>query len=331
MNILSLFDGISTGRLALERAGIHVSKYYSSEIDERAIKISRANWDDVVQLGDVNSIDVDTLPKIDLLIGGSPCQGFSREGKGLNFDDPRSKLFFKFVEVLETLRAKKPDVKFLLENVNMAHEWRDVISKYLGVEPVLIDSRKMAAAARERLYWTNIWDIPQPEDLGVKLLDVLDADVKVAGLVAHEGIFFDPAFSEASRSLVSVVNGEVRIKQATRQGYIVAENGDSVNLGFPTSKTRRGRVMKQKAPTLTCNCSFGCFIDGVIRKLTAEELEKLQTLPVGYTKFYKEDDGTLIEASYGARENVIGNGWTTDVIAHIFSGLKERPVSEVKL
>lgn len=142
MNVLSLFDGISTGRLALERAGIKVDKYYASEIDTRAIKISKANWDDVVQLGDVNGIDVDTLPKIDLLIGGSPCQGFSRAGKGLNFKDPRSRLFFKFVEILEALRVKNPDIKFLLENVNMAHEWRDIITEYLGVEPVLIDSKK---------------------------------------------------------------------------------------------------------------------------------------------------------------------------------------------
>ena len=323
MNVFSAFDGISTGRLALERAGIKVDNYFASEIDQRAIKISRANWDDVVQLGDVNQIDVDALPRIDLLIGGSPCQGFSREGKGLNFNDPRSILFFKFVELLEALRVKNHDIKFLLENVNMAHEWRDVITKYLGVNPVLVDSRKKSAAARERIYWTNIWDIPQPEDMGIKLLDVLDADVNVAGLVEHDGILFDPAFSDASRSLVSVVDGEVRIKQATKRGYIVAENGDSVNLGFPTSKTRRGRVLKQKAPTLTCSCNFGVFINGVIRKPTAEELERMQTLPDGYTKFYKEDDGTLVEAPYTARANVIGNGWTTSVIAHIFSGLKE--------
>lgn len=192
MNIFSMFDGISTGRLALERAGIKVDNYFASEIDQRAIKMSRANWDDVVQLGDVNNIDVDALPRIDLLIGGSPCQGFSREGKGLNFNDPRSSLFFKFVEVLEALRAKNPDVKFLLENVNMAHEWRDVITEYLGVEPVLIDSRKMAAAARERIYWTNIWDIPQPEDLGVKLLDILDADVKVGGTRRARGYILRP-------------------------------------------------------------------------------------------------------------------------------------------
>lgn len=321
MNVLSLFDGISTGRLALQRAGITVDSYYASEIDQKAIKISRANWSDVIQIGDIEKIDLESLPKIDLLIGGSPCQGFSRAGKGLNFDDPRSRLFFKYVEVLEELKKKNPDIKFLLENVNMAHEWRDIITQYLGVEPVLINSRKVSAALRERLYWTNIWEVSQPEDKGVRLLDIIDRNVEISKPVKKDGILFDPYFSENARNLVYVENGEIRIRQATKQGYIVAENGDGINISFPLSKSRRGRVIKQKAPTMTCVCDFGCLIDGVIRRFTAEELERLQTLPDGYTKYYKEDNGELAEVSRSARESVIGNGWTTDVIVHILKGI----------
>ena len=261
MNVLSLFDGISTGRLALQRAGITVDSYYASEIDQKAIKISRANWSDVIQIGDIEKIDLESLPKIDLLIGGSPCQGFSRAGKGLNFDDPRSRLFFKYVEVLEELKKKNPDIKFLLENVNMAHEWRDIITQYLGVEPVLINSRKVSAALRERLYWTNIWEVSQPEDKGVRLLDIIDRNVEISKPVKKDGILFDPYFSENARNLVYVENGEIRIRQATKQGYIVAENGDGINISFPLSKSRRGRVIKQKAPTMTCVCDFGCLID----------------------------------------------------------------------
>lgn len=323
MNVLSLFDGISTGRLALERAGIPVEKYFASEIDANAMKISKANWNDIIYLGDVNNINLEELPKIDLLIGGSPCQGFSRAGKGLNFEDPRSKLFFKFVEVLKQLRSKNPDIKFMLENVSMAHEWRDVISEFLGVEPILIDSKRVCAAMRERNYWTNIEGITQPEDKGIKLSDVLDQNAEIAGLIEKDGIFFDPAFSENSRNLVYIEGGEVRIRQATKKGYIVAEDGDGINISFPLSKSRRGRVLKQKASTLDCACDFGCFKNGVIRKYTSAELEKLQTLPVGYTEFLKEDDGTLLQAPRSIREKAIGNGWTTDVIVHIFRNLKK--------
>ena len=323
MNVLSLFDGISTGRLALYKAGIPIENYFASEIDQNAIKISRANWDDITYLGDVNKIDIDSLPKIDLLIGGSPCQGFSRAGKGLNFEDPRSKLFFKFVEVRDRLREKNPSIKFMLENVVMAHEWRDTISDFIGVKPIMIDSKRVSAAMRERNYWTNIKGITQPEDKNLKLSDVLDWRVRIPGLIEKDGILFDPSFSENSRNLVYFEDGEVRIRQAVKKGYIVAENGDGINLSFPLSKSRRGRVLKQKASTLDCACNFGCFDNGVMRRFTMPELEKLQTLPIGYTEFMKEDDGTLTRTEPTVRKKAIGNGWTTDIIVHIFRGLKE--------
>ena len=323
INVLSLFDGISTGRLCLEEAGIPVRNYFASEIDKNPIKISKANWGDITYLGDVNKIDIEALPKIDLIIGGSPCQGFSRAGLGLNFEDPLSKLFFKYVEILDLLKKKNPEIKFMLENVLMAHEWRDVISEYLGVEPILIDSKRLGAAMRERNYWTNIEGIEQPEDQGIKLVDILDENVEIEGLIEKDGVLFDPTFSENSRNLVYVEDGEVRIRQATKQGYIVAEDGDGVNISFPLSKSRRGRVLKQKASTLDCACNFGCYKDGIIRRYTMPELEKLQGLPVGYTEFSKEDDETMAETSEGVRKKAIGNGWHAGTITHIFQYYKK--------
>lgn len=175
MEVLSLFDGIACGRIALERAGIPVDKYYASEIDEYAIQITQKNYPNTIKLGDVTKWkdwDID-WKSIDLLIGGSPCQGFSNAGKGLNFDDPRSALFFVFVDILNHIKSVNPNVKFLLENVKMKKEWVDVITSYLDVKPVEINSALVSAQNRQRYYWTNIAEIPQPEDLHIYLKDIL--------------------------------------------------------------------------------------------------------------------------------------------------------------
>ncbi len=145
MRVLSLFDGIATGRLALEMAGVPVDLYIASEIDKDAKAVARANWPDMIHIGPVENVTAPDLPKIDLVIGGSPCQGFSRAGAGLNFDDPRSRLFFDYVRVMNEVREKNPDVKFLLENVIMKREWEDVITEKLGVQPVHINSRAHSA------------------------------------------------------------------------------------------------------------------------------------------------------------------------------------------
>lgn len=175
MNVLSLFDGISCGRVALERAGIPVDKYYASEIDKGAIAISNKNYPDIIRLGSVETHKswVIDLSKIDLLIGGSPCQGFSVAGKQLNFDDPRSKLFFEYVDILNAIREKNPNVKFLLENVKMKKDYSDIITEYLGVEPIEINSSLVSAQSRRRLYWTNIEGVTQPADKGIYLKDIV--------------------------------------------------------------------------------------------------------------------------------------------------------------
>ena len=170
INVLSLFDGMSCGQLALDQLGIPVANYYASEIDKFAIKVAKANYPNTQHLGDVRWVIPESLPKIDLLIGGSPCQGFSFAGKNLNFDDPRSKLFFEYVRLLKALKPKY----FLLENVKMKKESEQIISDMLGVEPVQINSNLVSAQNRKRLYWTNIPFAGMPEDRGVKLSDVLE-------------------------------------------------------------------------------------------------------------------------------------------------------------
>jgi len=165
INVLSLFDGMSCGRIALERAGIPVNKYYASEINKEAIKVSLHNWDNITQIGNVTSVTTSELQNIDLLLGGSPCQGFSFSGNQLNFNDERSILFFEYVRLLNSTNPKY----FLLENVNMKKEYQDVISNYLGVQPIEINSSLVSAQNRRRLYWTNIPNIKQPNDQYITL------------------------------------------------------------------------------------------------------------------------------------------------------------------
>jgi site-specific DNA-cytosine methylase len=170
MNVLSLFDGMSCGMLALDRLGIKVDNYYASEIDKYAMQVSAANYPEIIQVGDITKLDLSTLPKIDLVMGGSPCQGFSFAGKQLAFDDPRSALFFEFVKCVEALKPKY----FLLENVKMKKEYLDIISEYMGVEPIFIQSSLVSAQSRQRYYWTNIPGIEQPEERGIVLRDILE-------------------------------------------------------------------------------------------------------------------------------------------------------------
>jgi DNA-cytosine methyltransferase len=185
MNILSLFDGMSCGQIALNRANIKYNNYFASEIDKHAIKVTQHNFPKTIQVGDVTQIKASDLPKIDLLIGGSPCQGFSFAGKQLAFDDPRSKLFFEFVRLKNELQPKY----FLLENVKMKKEFELIITDYMGVSPIVINSALVSAQNRVRLYWTNIANesyglfgdnvctIPQPEDKGILLKDILEKNV----------------------------------------------------------------------------------------------------------------------------------------------------------
>ena len=334
MNVLSLFDGISCGRLALERAGIKVDKYYASEIDKHAIKITQHNYPDTIQLGDVTKIDFSQfIDKIDLLIGGSPCTGFSPAGKGLNFEDPQSKLFFKYLEALQTIKPKY----FLLENVKMKKEWEDIITDYMGVQPIAINSELVSAQNRRRLYWTNIPNVTIPEDKGIMLKDIVHEYTDKYTIEQLQPYIIDP---EKSLTLLEKETEKGKIgyygidSQGTRvytiHGKSVTLVGNAGGLGGKTglylfgcitpdrvNKRQNGQRFStgEKFYTLTAQDQHGILIDGYIRKLTPTECERLQNVPEGYT--------AVEGVSNTQRYKCLGNGWTVDVISHIFSSMPD--------
>ena len=295
MNVLSLFDGVSCGQLALQRAGVEVENYFASEIDKHAISVTQHHFPNTVQLGSVVGLDTSTLPTIDLLIGGSPCQSFSRSGDNTGFDG-KSGLFWEYIRILNEVKP----TYFLLENVEMKKEWEKIITDAVGVEPVMIDSKFFSAQKRQRLYWTNIPFDKNIEDKNIHILDILQPNGTEKTINDHP--------------LVLDINEEgFKIRNGTKKGYLYANNGDCVNLEVPKSKTRRGRVSIGKTNTLNTACNYGVIVDGNMRELNILEYERLQTLPDNYTSL----------ATLNQRKKMIGNGWTVDVIAHIFKKIKE--------
>ena len=486
MKVLSLFDGMACGYEALLRAWFTVDKYYASEIDKYAIQVALKNHPDIIEIWDVTQVKWEDYKDVDIIMWWSPCQWFSMAWKMLNFDDPRSKLFFEFVRLVREIKPKY----FLLENVKMKKEFRDKISEIMWCEPILIDSALVSAQHRERYYWTNIPWITQPEDKGIMLKDVIitepvedkyylnesqintikrnfgskwkilnesdwliekqtfpsrinqidGLDIKVPTLCTamwtgggnvpciiqkvgdrdknnrwvhtdksyclpanpmsdrwqlvilrwRPKMPYEPwpreweykeysdkcptltencaswdqknivaiAYAPSSREfkqqwfktdksptlaardykdpkivlmnnpekqdswdqniipkewekIIEEVDWEIRVKQATKQWYIVAEEWDGLDLSYPTSTTRRWRVVKWKSNTLTA-WHLNYVYNTVIRKLTPEECEKLQTLDVGYTS----------GVSNSQRYKMLGNGRTVDVISHILSFIK---------
>jgi DNA-cytosine methyltransferase len=245
--VLSLFDGISCGQVALERAGIDVDNYFASEIDKHAIKVTQSNYPDTIQLGDVRDIDCSELPKIDLLIGGSPCQGFSYIGKHLNFEDPKSKLFFEYARILNECNP----TYFMLENVRMKKEYMDVITETIGVEPIEINSSLVSAQSRPRIYWTNIPNVEQPTDLGIKLNDVLEDNPTDCWLTESHKKWWDKNKDYQLQKCYSSLDKEKAICMTARQ--YASWNGNYIST------------------------------DNGIRKLSPIECERLQNLPDGYT------------------------------------------------
>lgn len=281
MNVLSLFDGISAGQLALEKAEIKVSNYYASEVDKFAIQVTTKNFPNTIQLGDVTKWrdwNVD-LSSIDLVIGGSPCQGFSFAGKQLNFKDERSKLFFDYVDILNHIKSLNPNIKFLLENVRMKQEYQDVISEYLGVKPIVINSSLVSAQNRVRYYWTNIENIEQPEDKGYILSDILQNSVDSKYNLTPKGLVYMSALR----------NGKPRWEYHTNP-----LNGKAACLVAILYKGYPLGVIKEKN-----------------RRLSPIECERLQTFPDNFTEGVSDTQ----------RFKALGNGWTVDVITHIFKNL----------
>lgn len=313
MNILSLFDGIACGRIALERANIKVDKYYASEIDKYAIQVATKNYPNIIELGNVNNWEQWDLPKIDMLIGGSPCQDLSiskKDRKGL--DGERSGLFWKYVDCLKKFKPKY----FLLENVaSMPKEAKEVITETLGVEPILINSALLSAQQRKRLYWTNIPNVIQPQDKHILLKDILlsgtPCDVKNKGYEINK-LRIDKSQSLLARDYKGFgnqtmsgvlepicVNSQSGSRNGERKQPSVADriyniNGKNPSLG-KGGQGERIYSVKDKSVSLNANgggrgAKTGLYKidlpdgDYTIRKLHPVECERLQTLPDNYTK-----------------------------------------------
>ena len=304
MRVLSLFDGIGCGRLALERAGIKVDSYDAYEIESNAIKAAVTNFPDIIEHGDVTKEDfVKFKGKIDLLIGGSPCQGFSSAGKQLNFNDPRSKLFFEYVRAIKECQPKY----FLLENVVMKKEWLDIISSYLGVAPIEINSSLVSAQNRRRLYWTNIPNITQPEDKHITLEDILE-DVEKNNPGAIRGRRINKATivgrrldknghrQDYNKDIPITQCLEVRATNVDKSNCLTTVDKDNVLTSLPVG--RYPDVFNKKLP---------------FRYYTTKEMCRLQTLPDNYLDMIPNT----------AARKALGNGWTVDVIAHILSSIPE--------
>ena len=313
--VLSLFDGMSCGQIALNRAAISYGKYYASEIDKHAIKVTQHNFPNTIQLGSVTDIKGTDLPQVDLLIGGSPCQGFSFAGKGLNFEDPRSKLFFEFVRLKNETSPKY----WMLENVKMKQEHQNIISEILGVKPILINSELVSAQSRERLYWTNIPIKEMPKDKGILLKDIIEIGepIKDKSQTILATLYKENAKSMIKRNkaglLVKMSSENPRIKELsiTDRG-IRPHRNDKRKSGI--SEIGTIHYPDTKSYTITANHAPKVLTEIIgWRKLSPIECERLQTVPDNYTDCVSDTQ----------RYKMLGNGWTVDVIAHIFGGLRQ--------
>jgi DNA (cytosine-5)-methyltransferase 3A len=317
MIVFSAFDGMGCGRVALERDDIPVTKYYSSEINRHSMDVVCKNYPDTIHVGDITKVDLGSISTVDLLMGGSPCQGFSVAGKGLNFDDPRSKLFFDFIRLKEELKPRW----FLLENVKMKKEWVDIITKHMGVEPIEINSELVSAQHRRRLYWTNIPGVTQPEDKGVMLSDILEKGV--GGIPVN---LVDGKWEHVAKNKKRIVIDrddfpftiyESRTDEGKRmRRELRKELGRDTTPRSAEHKIYVPRKHDKSNCIVATPSELDCVVDhqGNYRKLTITELERLQTLPDGYTSGVPESQ----------RRKMIGNGWTVDVITHIFSFIPPR-------
>lgn len=281
-NVLSFFDGKSCGQIALRMADVDVDNYFACEIDKHAIKVTQENFPETKQIGSVVDVNVKNLPKISLLVGGSPCQGFSFAGKQLNFEDPRSKLFFEFVRTLNEIKEANPNVLFLLENVKMKKEFQDIITQHLGVEPIKINSKLVSPVRRDRLYWTNIPNVSMPEEVAFTFDDIdsgnqdwipADKIAKIANWKAQQ----------KPLKTATLIGAKSKLPCLTARGY---------------NQSHSGMVL---------------ITDGEkYRYLTNEEAELAHGLPVGYTSSVSDRE----------RSKMIGNGWDVRVITHIFKNIK---------
>jgi len=355
MNVLSLFDGMSCGQQALERAGFKVDNYFASEIDKYAIQVTMANYPNTKQLGSVVNVDGYSLPKIDILIGGSPCQSFSFAGKrkGMSTKDEQEILTldhylelkadgfefegqsYLFWEYMRLLKETKPKY-FLLENVMMGEKWEKVLSKAIGVKPIMINSALVSAQNRQRLYWTNIGlepaglfgdletTIEQPKDRGILLKHILESEVPSKFFLSDKLIkgFLNKPADWAKCFVPKDINGKSDCLTTGQfqvgNNYIVAMRGrnpdnlKSRESGLPTIQMLESRNDGKTNCLTTVQKDNLVNNDSQIRRLMPIEYERLQTVRDNYTNHVSDTQ----------RFRMLGNGWTVDVIAHILKYMK---------
>ena len=343
MNVLSLFDGMSCGRQALERAGIEVNQYFASEIDKYAIQVTMANYPNTIQLGSVVNVDGTKLPKIDLLIGGSPCQSFSFAGKrkgmattdeqeiltlehylklkaeGYEFEG-QSYLFWEFMRLLYEVKPKY----FLLENVEMGEKWEGVLTQAIGVHALHINSALVSAQNRKRIYFTNIGMesaglfgypvsiIEKPKDKKILLKDILESEVDEKYFLSEKSFIFDRIKNNHPFT--------PRIPNENQKSNYIKIGGSGVDdlivhntmpRSSTTGKGGTGHLSRNDGKTYcldTGNTNAVEIVNSRIRRLTPIECERLQTVKDNYTNYVSDSQ----------RYKVLGNGWTIEVISHIF-------------
>jgi len=358
MNVLSLFDGMSCGQIALNQLDIKVDKYYASEIDQYAMQITKKNFPNTIHIGDVTKIKAEDLEPIDLLMGGSPCQGFSFAGRQLNFDDPRSALFFEFVRLLKECKPKY----FLLENVRMKKEYQDVITEHLGVEPIMINSSLVSAQNRKRLYWSNIPNITQPQDKFLMLKDILEdlpltSNIKNPERLIERSTYFQfdvsgkrhnsqqdrirkldkpsSCLSSSSASIPKIlcgrlVNRKINPKTGKRDDNNSnleykqkLENRKDNKSGCLTTVQKDNVLVREKSKTVRTG-GRGSYDrhewDSVGNKGT--ELYYRKLTPTECERLQTVPNGYTEGVSKTQRYKMLGNGWTVEVIKHILKEVK---------
>lgn len=316
MNVLSLFDGIACGRLALQRANINVDTYYASEIEKSSIKVALTNFPDIIEVGDVRNLNAKDFKNIDLMIWGSPCQNFSMAGKRqgmttkdkITIDTLDKYLYYKqqnysfegqsylFWEAIRLLKEIKPKY-FLMENVNMADKWKDIITKELNIQPIEINSNLVSAQNRIRLYWTNIPNVSVPQDKNIELKDILEKDKNWnKATIVGRRLNQEGKREDYNKNIPITQCLEVRASNTSKSNCLTTVEKDNVLTSLPIGRHK---------DAFKLNLLF--------RYYSQTEYERLQTLPDGYTSCL----------SSSAAKKVIGNAWTVDVIAHLFKGLQE--------